>query len=191
MAVLAGVVPVASGQGSDVAVLALVVLAVSGRGSDLVDLTRVVLGLDRGADVAVPVVLSPDAIDLGSMAPAVLILAVMDANLDYSRLTAMLSFLANSHLDPVQTPPNPGGLNLAPVALTLDDFALMGAFLADPNLIPVDAFLGVLNLFQIVSNLILPVLLPYVHQPAMAFALLHPATVNLPQLLLPEPLLQS
>lgn len=90
----------------------------------------------------------------------------------------------------------PVGVVLVDVNRALGSFdlvwaVLVGAFLADPNLIPVDAFLGVLNLFQIVSNLILPVLLPYVHQPAMAFALLHPATVNLPQLLLPEPLLQS
>ena len=68
---------------------------------------------------------------------------------------------------------------------------LAGAFLADPNLVPVDAFLVVLNLFQMVSSLILPVLLLYDHQSAMALVLLHSATVNLPQFPLPEPLLQS
>ena len=70
--------------------------------------------------------------------------------------------------------------------------ALVVPALVVPALVvPADAFLVVLNLFQMVSSLILPVLLPYDRSPAMTLVLLHSATVNLPHLPLPGPLLQS
>ena len=77
------------------------------------------------------------------------------------------------------------------VVLGRDSDVAVLALVVPALVVPADAFLVVLNLFQMVSSLILPVLLPYDRSPAMTLVLLHSATVNLPHLPLPGPLLQS